>query len=81
MVTGFNVGNFSGGNPLEIRSDNLGGRRSGPRGRGDRVYGRCGRSIAEKSHDNGRWLIQKRFESNMEYSRRYRTHRRNSLDS
>lgn len=54
MGTGFNVVNFSGGNPLEIRSDNLGGRRSGPRGRGDRVYGRCGRSRGKGDSVDGR---------------------------
>lgn len=42
MGTGFNVGNFSGGNPLEIKSDNLGGRGGGSRGRGDIVGSRRG---------------------------------------
>lgn len=46
MGTGFNVGNFCGASPLEIRSDNLGGRRGGSRGRCDSVGGRCGGSRA-----------------------------------
>lgn len=42
MRTGFNVGNFCGSNPLEIRSDNSGGRCGESGGRGDIVGGRRG---------------------------------------
>lgn len=42
MGIGFNVGNFFGGNFLEIKSDNLGGWGGGFCGRGDSVGGWCG---------------------------------------